>query len=72
MLIRIPPRASANELGKANAIASAIVASFMVVSFFPQIGGNRAGTIKISFSVMETAKRPSLGYKRKRREHSSE
>jgi hypothetical protein len=29
----IPPRASANVLGTVNAIASAIVVSFMVVSF---------------------------------------
>ena len=28
----IPPRASANELGRANAIANAIVVNFMVVS----------------------------------------
>jgi hypothetical protein len=44
----IPPRASANVLGRAKAIASAIVASFMVVSFFTKIGDNRTDTIKLA------------------------
>ena len=52
----IPPRASANVLGRANAIASAIVASFMVVSFFAKIGDNRTDTIKFFFSAIEAAK----------------
>jgi len=46
----IPPRARANELGRANASASAIVVSFMAVSFAFQIGNNRAGAIKLFFS----------------------
>jgi hypothetical protein len=52
----IPPRASANVLGRANAMASAIVVSFMVGSFVVQIGDNRTGTIKFFFSAIEAAK----------------
>ena len=51
----IPPRASANVLGRANAIANAIVVSFMVVSFVVQIRDNRTDTIKFSFSAIEAA-----------------
>jgi hypothetical protein len=43
-------------LGRANAIASAIIVSFMVVSFVVQIRDNRADTIKFFFSAMEAAK----------------
>jgi hypothetical protein len=52
----IPPRANANVLGRANAIASAIVVSFMVVSFVVEIGDNRTDTIKFFFSAIEAAK----------------
>jgi hypothetical protein len=68
----IPPRASANELGRANAITSAIVVSFMAFSFLFQIRVNRTDTIKFVFTAIEAVKLLSLGYKGERREHSSQ
>jgi uncharacterized membrane protein YkgB len=48
----IPPRARANVLGIVNAMASAIVVYFMVVSFVVYIGDNRTLTIKLFFSAI--------------------
>jgi hypothetical protein len=42
-------------LGRANAIASAIVVSFMVVSFVVEIRDNTADTIKFFFSAIGAA-----------------
>jgi hypothetical protein len=50
--ICIPPCARANVLGRAKAITSAIVVTFMVVSFQDYIGDNRTGTTKILFSAI--------------------
>jgi hypothetical protein len=44
-----PPRASANVLGTVNAIASAIVVYFMVISFTCEIGDDRTLTTKFFF-----------------------
>jgi hypothetical protein len=51
-----PPRASANVLGTVNAIASAIVVYFMVISFTREIGDDRTLTIKFFFSAIEASK----------------
>jgi hypothetical protein len=56
----IPPRARANVLGIVNAMASAIVVYFMVVSFVVYIGDNRTLTIKFFFSAIEAAKETQL------------
>ena len=50
--ICIPPRARANVLGIVNAMASAIVVYFMIVSFIVYIGDNRTLTIKFFFSAI--------------------
>ena len=50
--ICIPPRARANVLGIVNAMASAIVVYFMIVSFVVYIGDNRTLTIKFFFSAI--------------------
>ena len=53
--ICIPPRARANVLGIVNAMASAIVVYFMVVSIVScivYIGDNRTLTIKFFFSAI--------------------
>ena len=47
-----PPRARANVLGIVNAMASAIVVYFMIVSFVVYIGDNRTLTIKFFFSAI--------------------
>jgi hypothetical protein len=52
----IPPRASANVLGTVKAIASAIVVSFMVISFVLRLRDNRTVAIKFFFSAIEAAK----------------
>jgi hypothetical protein len=52
----IPPFASAYVLGRANVMASAIVVSFMIVSFVVSVGDKRTDTIKIFFSATEAAK----------------
>ena len=51
----IPPRARANVLGIVNAMASAIVVYFMVISFVVYVGDNRTPTIKFFFSAIEAA-----------------
>jgi hypothetical protein len=56
----IPPRARANVLGIVNAMASAIVVYFMVVSFVVYVGYNRTLTIKFFFSAIEAAKETQL------------
>jgi hypothetical protein len=50
------PCASANVLVRAKAVASAIVVTFMTISFLSQIGDHRTVTIKIFFSAIEAAK----------------
>ena len=52
----IPPRARANVLGIVNAMASAIVVYFMVISFVVYVGDNRTRTTKFFFSAIDAAK----------------
>jgi len=48
--------ASASVLVRVSAVASAIVVTFMTISFLSQIGDHRTVTIKIFFSAIEAAK----------------